>query len=161
MRFTPNDRNSSLQLVATAYGHTAPCTKLDFSFSNGLMCTVGMDHLLAFWDFQELVCLKTWQAEMKIETNNKNSSSGSGNNDVAEIKDIKVSPCGNFVGISAAEEITLIDIERGASIRKSFSPNYRSYSISFHPKYPNLLALGGEAMNTPKSNGILRLVDSS
>ena len=79
---------------------------------------------------------------------------------MAEIKDVKIAPNGKYVGIAVADEIIFIDMETGISCRKSSSPYYRSYSISFNPKYPNLLALGGEALNVSKSNGIVRLVDS-
>merc|ERR1712146_713072 len=82
MEFTPNNRNSTLQLVTTTYGHTQPCTKIDFSYQKGLMCTIGMDHLVAIWDFQELACLQTWQSEMKHDSKSGNSS---GNTNVAEI----------------------------------------------------------------------------
>ena len=159
MQFTPNNRNSTLELVTTVYGHTQPCTKLDFSPQRGLMCTIGMDHLVAIWDFQELACLNTWQSEMKND-NSKSANNNGNTTNVAEIKDVKIAPNGKYVGIAVAEEIIFIDMETGISCRKSISPYYRSYSISFNPKYPNLLALGGEALNVSKSNGIVRLVDS-
>merc|ERR1719408_818510 len=116
-----------------------------------------MDHLVAIWDFQELACLQTWQSEMKNDSKSGNSS---GNTNVAEIKDVKIAPNGKYVGIAVADEIIFIDVENTTNYRKSISPNYRSNSISFHPKYPNLLALGGEAPIASKSNGIVRLVDT-
>eukprot|EP00903_Cladosiphon_okamuranus_P013771 g12817.t1 len=115
---------TKLSLVrSTKCAHTASCKTLEFDPLNRYLASGGDDGLVALWELDDFVCVRTIECE-------------------GEVASVSFSPDGRFLAMSMSiNSLEIAEVATGARAHALPAPAGGFSAIKFHPKRPLLAAV--------------------